>query len=176
MANMIAVCICNKQEEYLNQFKHCKGCKLNRYCSKECYKKDWPRHKLECQKIIGEEQLKFHNWVNDMCKRSTKTRVQKIVKYATEFCIEQGSATDQQIIICDVNMEKFELKFYVVLNHEMEKCPAAYKHHIEKCPDKMLIFVQNEECKVMIVLQTEKVTEFKRPPEEEPCDFIVTIT
>lgn len=32
---------------------HCKGCLMVQYCSKECQKRDWNRHKTECQDAHG---------------------------------------------------------------------------------------------------------------------------
>ncbi len=33
------------------KFKHCSACKSVYYCSRECQKSDWKRHKKECKKI-----------------------------------------------------------------------------------------------------------------------------
>ena len=33
------------------KFKHCSACKSVHYCSRECQKSDWKRHKKECKKV-----------------------------------------------------------------------------------------------------------------------------
>ena len=32
---------------------YCTGCKCTSYCGEICQKKDWPRHKSECKKLIS---------------------------------------------------------------------------------------------------------------------------
>ncbi|KAI0807509.1 hypothetical protein C8Q74DRAFT_1227877 [Fomes fomentarius] len=55
-------CACCERDETVNlgtALKKCSGCKLTRYCSVECQKKDWPRHKVTCSKIYS---VNFENW------------------------------------------------------------------------------------------------------------------
>ncbi|RDX56694.1 hypothetical protein K466DRAFT_481374 [Polyporus arcularius HHB13444] len=55
-------CACCERDETANDpgnLKKCSQCKLTRYCSNECQKKDWPRHKVTCNKIFS---VKFENW------------------------------------------------------------------------------------------------------------------
>ncbi|KAI0748202.1 hypothetical protein C8Q80DRAFT_724437 [Daedaleopsis nitida] len=55
-------CACCKRDETANQetgLKKCGKCKLTRYCSVECQKQDWPRHKVTCEKI---RSVVFENW------------------------------------------------------------------------------------------------------------------
>lgn len=55
---------CNKKETHAGEFKKCARCRLARYCSQKCQRKDWSiRHKRECQKynrVILREQTE-HN-------------------------------------------------------------------------------------------------------------------
>merc|ERR1719468_698022 len=46
-------CACSAQESCLTL---CGGCKQVRYCSRDCQKKDWPQHKIWCQK--SEEEVR----------------------------------------------------------------------------------------------------------------------
>ncbi|KAI1792863.1 hypothetical protein LXA43DRAFT_294750 [Ganoderma leucocontextum] len=39
---------CLNREEETFQYKRCSGCRDEFYCSAECQRLDWPRHKLEC--------------------------------------------------------------------------------------------------------------------------------
>jgi len=41
---------CN-QKKYYKDLLTCAGCKIVQYCSRECQKLDWPRHKVACKKI-----------------------------------------------------------------------------------------------------------------------------
>ena len=34
-----------------NNLLKCSGCKVVKYCSRECQKKDWARHKKDCKKL-----------------------------------------------------------------------------------------------------------------------------
>jgi hypothetical protein len=45
MSSRIDHCYCGKE----GNLKWCGKCKTTKYCSKECQKKDWPRHKLHCE-------------------------------------------------------------------------------------------------------------------------------
>jgi hypothetical protein len=43
--------ICNKgEEEIAGQLRFCSGCTGIRYCSVECQKADWKRHRKDCMK------------------------------------------------------------------------------------------------------------------------------
>ena len=46
----IAVCFCCEEEFPKEKMRRCKGCDHVQYCSKECYKKDWPDHKEWCKR------------------------------------------------------------------------------------------------------------------------------
>ncbi|KAI0709321.1 hypothetical protein C8Q76DRAFT_742985 [Earliella scabrosa] len=55
-------CACCERDDTVNlgpALKKCSGCKLTRYCSVGCQKKDWPRHKVTCNKIYS---VNFENW------------------------------------------------------------------------------------------------------------------
>ena len=41
---------CVNQESYDREFKVCAGCNDVAYCSRQCQKSDWPRHKLVCNR------------------------------------------------------------------------------------------------------------------------------
>ena len=55
---------CGTGEEDENKLKACTACKLVRYCSRDCQKAHWPRHKKACKKRAAElrdqELLKDH--------------------------------------------------------------------------------------------------------------------
>jgi len=55
---------CNKKETHAGEFKKCARCRLARYCSQKCQRKDWKiRHQRECQKynrVVLREQTE-HN-------------------------------------------------------------------------------------------------------------------
>jgi len=44
----VAMCWCCRKEFLKKKMFRCKGCNYVQYCSPECYKKDWPRHKEFC--------------------------------------------------------------------------------------------------------------------------------
>lgn len=39
---------CDKRESGSSKFKTCTGCKCSYYCSSQCQKEHWPKHKKEC--------------------------------------------------------------------------------------------------------------------------------
>jgi len=43
---------CDKKEQALNQFKLCSRCKKACYCTIECQRKAWRKHKVQCQKKL----------------------------------------------------------------------------------------------------------------------------
>ena len=49
---MQQTCICGKKEDTAFEFKRCGRCKIVRYCSPECQKKDWEFHKKSCKGLI----------------------------------------------------------------------------------------------------------------------------
>jgi len=42
---------CDKKEQTENQFKLCSRCKKACYCTIECQRKAWRKHKTQCQKL-----------------------------------------------------------------------------------------------------------------------------
>ncbi|KAI0367439.1 hypothetical protein BV20DRAFT_1037768 [Pilatotrama ljubarskyi] len=46
-------CHCCERDETAGKdaLKRCSACKLTRYCSTECQRKDWPRHKVACRMV-----------------------------------------------------------------------------------------------------------------------------
>jgi hypothetical protein len=48
--------------------KVCSRCHFYRYCSLECQKKDWPKHKVDCEKQSAEEGM----WLSNQIKRMVK--------------------------------------------------------------------------------------------------------
>src|SRR3989304_9344061 len=43
-------CACRKV--FLYKLKQCGGCGIARYCSPECQKRKWPKHKITCKKLL----------------------------------------------------------------------------------------------------------------------------
>ena len=53
--NMLEMCAnCGRGEEESCHLKKCNGCKMVRYCSKDCQAAHRPRHKRECKKRAAE--------------------------------------------------------------------------------------------------------------------------
>ena len=48
---------CDNCNQTLEKIGKCSKCKAARYCSKECQERNWPEHKLECEK---QEKLYSH--------------------------------------------------------------------------------------------------------------------
>lgn len=50
--------VCEKCKDYLyphsTHGKYCARCKVASYCSVECQRSDWPRHKQECSRLLDE--------------------------------------------------------------------------------------------------------------------------
>ena len=44
----VAMCYGCRKDFLKEQMRRCKGCDAAQYCSHECYKQDWPRHKTTC--------------------------------------------------------------------------------------------------------------------------------
>mmetsp|Transcript_19880 Transcript_19880/g.26417 ORF Transcript_19880/g.26417 Transcript_19880/m.26417 type:complete len:254 (-) Transcript_19880:304-1065(-) len=42
---------CNKSQSIVGELRRCTVCKVTLYCSKECQKADWRRHKIECRAL-----------------------------------------------------------------------------------------------------------------------------
>lgn len=51
---------CHKCEDE-EKLKRCSRCKKILYCSKECQKEDWKKHKIECDKIIELKEKENHS-------------------------------------------------------------------------------------------------------------------
>lgn len=51
----IDIChLCHKQAEEGKKFQWCGGCKTVKYCSKDCQREDWPKHKSVCSNLKGD--------------------------------------------------------------------------------------------------------------------------
>ncbi|KAI0748203.1 hypothetical protein C8Q80DRAFT_723888 [Daedaleopsis nitida] len=59
LAGSCACCQRDATANLDNGLKKCSKCKLTRYCSEKCQKRDWPRHKVTCGKI---QSVNFENW------------------------------------------------------------------------------------------------------------------
>mmetsp|Transcript_1938 Transcript_1938/g.2863 ORF Transcript_1938/g.2863 Transcript_1938/m.2863 type:complete len:100 (+) Transcript_1938:990-1289(+) len=44
---------CQEKEKKVKGFRNCSRCKRIAYCSKECQRADWKRHKEECAVVSG---------------------------------------------------------------------------------------------------------------------------
>jgi hypothetical protein len=51
---------CNKGVPEVAELKTCKACRLTHYCSKECQRADWPRHKMMCVASFGARVRKWY--------------------------------------------------------------------------------------------------------------------
>jgi MYND finger len=48
--NVSALTMCQYCQKVTSATKTCSGCLFSMYCSKECQKADWPKHKAQCKK------------------------------------------------------------------------------------------------------------------------------
>lgn len=154
----INVCICNKQETYINEFKRCSACKITFYCSKECQRKDWDRHKQECHKICGNEQIECYNYLKENCTNENVNRLKRIIQKAIKFYGECGCNTEQQIVICDLDRGNNKATFDIITEEEKDAAPDEnYRRHIRDCKDKLLIFIQDGKTNTLLAYNTDKV-------------------
>lgn len=68
---MMSCQTCHKSKSDSVKLYKCEMCKSIRYCSKECQKDDWARHKLECRNIdtcpICMQKLTLNNFCQTKC-------------------------------------------------------------------------------------------------------------
>ncbi len=77
---------------YLNRCTHCKHisdglqicsqCKFETYCSVECQKHDWKRHRKECVKSVNEEIVVGRNVIKNIINQSS------FLEFAARLCKE----------------------------------------------------------------------------------------
>lgn len=112
----------------------CSGCKLFYYCSSQCQKADWKKHKLECKayegflKNLGDpEKFKRNKGqrrqlkciAERLCQEAEKGDAQ--TQYNAAFCLEQGFGVKHD--------QKKALKYYLMAanqGHAQAQCNAAY--------------------------------------------------
>lgn len=65
---MIHVCVaCRKESSPDERFARCDACRIVRYCSPECQRRDWSRHKQTCaEQARIHEQDRFITRLNDL--------------------------------------------------------------------------------------------------------------
>ena len=53
---------CQAYEGLTEKFRLCQGCFMVRYCSKDCQKADWKRHKIECRASSQATRPESSDW------------------------------------------------------------------------------------------------------------------
>ena len=56
LASQMSPCPSCFTPSLLKPAKKCNGCKIVQYCSKECQRSDWPKHKAFCQLVAGNDK------------------------------------------------------------------------------------------------------------------------
>lgn len=96
-------CICGKYAK-----DYCGNCRVQRYCSEDCQRKDWKKHKIICNK---ETNLKIDN-LNNMNKQKDHMRFKEKGMYLDEHHLNTFSINylDNEIKSIKNKIILFELK------------------------------------------------------------------
>ena len=85
--------MCSYCVRQITTYQVCSGCKSAFYCSKDCQKKDWPKHKLVCQVIQAleknktTEEITINQLKGTIYELSKKSRTKR-VKLVGEKCLK----------------------------------------------------------------------------------------
>lgn len=108
--------VCNKCMICVRYVKTCTRCKSTRYCSKECQKDDWKRHKAECTQIIEAKSHKAPERKVEVPKEKEPEMLKRNEKESDMKC-GVFKYTDPEGKVCTCIISKEELLLHQEMIH-----------------------------------------------------------
>jgi len=157
-----SLCICHKKGTSI-----CSGCKTVYYCSMECQKQDWKKHKVQCNKIKS-----FNEYLG---RESGKLKIKnKIEKCAQALIKLNYEIKGDQFVFCDVDERKNCCKISIIQNtNEYPELNSVFERYKNR---NLLVIIIINSIGLTLVTAYPRVNEFTTPESNkfpiEPIPYV----